>query len=58
VAGTSDARTMRDACLTWPARIGPQLAAAFELDAAAVTVYLETHVRDLLTELASERVAF
>jgi hypothetical protein len=33
----SFARMMRYACLTWPARIGPQLAAAFELDAAAVT---------------------
>jgi hypothetical protein len=52
------ARTLRDACMTWPARIGPQLAAAFDLDAAAVTVYLEDHVRQLLIELASERVDF
>jgi hypothetical protein len=52
------ARTLRDACLTWPGRIGPQLAATFELDAAAVTVYVEDHVRQLLTELASERVDF
>jgi hypothetical protein len=52
------ARTIRDACMTWPARLGPQLAAAFDLDAAAVTVYLEDHVRQLLIELASERVDF
>jgi hypothetical protein len=52
------ARTLRDACLTWPARVGPQLAAAFDLDAADVTVYLEDQVRQLLTELASERVDF
>lgn len=52
------ARTLRDACLTWPAKLGPQLAAAFELDAGAVTVYLDEHVRYLLSELASERVDF
>jgi hypothetical protein len=54
----SFARTIRDACLTWPARIGPQLAAQFDLDPAQVTVYLEDHVRALLVELASERVEF
>jgi hypothetical protein len=54
----SFARTLRDACLTWPTRIGPQLAAAFDLDAADVTVYLDDQVRQLLTELASERVEF
>jgi hypothetical protein len=52
------ARTLRDACLTWPARIGPQLAATFELDAAAVTVALEDHVRQLLVELAAQSVEF
>lgn len=52
------ARTLRDACLNWPARVGPQLAAHYDLDAADVTVYLEDHVRQLLTELASERVDF
>lgn len=52
------ARTIRDAIQTWPARVGPQLAAAFELDAVAVTVYLDDHVRQLLSELASERVEF
>jgi hypothetical protein len=54
----SFARMLRDACLTWPTRIGPQLAAAFDLDAADVTVYLDDQVRQLLTELASERVEF
>jgi hypothetical protein len=52
------ARTLRDACLTWPARVGPALAAHFDLDAAAVTVALDEHVRHLLDELASERVEF
>ena len=52
------ARTLRDACLMWPARVGPQLAAAFDVDAAAVTIYLEDQVRQLLTELASDRVEF
>jgi len=52
------ARTLRDACLTWPARVGPQLAATFDLDAAQVTVVLEDHVRQLLGELAAERVEF
>jgi hypothetical protein len=54
----SFARTLRDACQTWPARIGPALAAQFDLDAAAVTVALGDHVRELLDELASERVEF
>jgi hypothetical protein len=52
------ARTLRDACLAWPTRIGPQLAAAFDLDAADVTVYLDDQMRQLLRELASERVEF
>jgi hypothetical protein len=52
------ARTVRDHCQTWAGRIGPQLAAAFEIDATAVTVVLEDHVRQLLSELASERVDF
>jgi hypothetical protein len=54
----SFARTLRDAYLLWPTRLGPQLAAAFDLDAGAVTAYLEDHVRQLLTELASERCDF
>jgi hypothetical protein len=52
------ARTLRDMVQAWPARVGPQLAAAFDLDATAVTVYLDDHVRQLLNELASERVDF
>lgn len=54
----SFARTLRDACLTWPARLGPQLAAQFDLDATQVTLYLEEHVREFLVELASERCNF
>jgi hypothetical protein len=52
------ARTLRDAWLAWPARVGPVLAATFDLDAAAVTVALENYVRDHLTELAGESVKF
>jgi hypothetical protein len=52
------ARTLRDACQTWPARIGPTLAAQFDLDAAAVTVALDDHVRQLLDELTGQRVEF
>jgi hypothetical protein len=51
-------RVIRDSWLNWPARIGPLVAAAFDLDAGAVTVMLEEHVRAHLTELASERVDF
>jgi hypothetical protein len=49
------ARTLRDRCLAWPARVGPLLAAEFDLDAPAVTVVLEGYVREHLEELASER---
>jgi hypothetical protein len=52
------ARVLRDSWLSWPARVGPQIAAAFELDAGTVTVMLEGFVRDHLTELASESVDF
>jgi hypothetical protein len=51
-------RLIRDAWLAWPARIGPQLAATFDLDPATVTVTLEQYVRQQLAELASERVEF
>jgi hypothetical protein len=51
-------RLLRDACLTWPARIAPQLAAQFDVDAGQMTVALEDHVRHLLDELASERCEF
>jgi hypothetical protein len=52
------ASMVRDACETWPSRIGPPLAATFDLDAGAVTLYLQDHVQQLITELASERVEF
>ena len=45
----------RDRWLAWPARVGPQLAAQFDRDAAAVTVALEQHVRQQLEDLAVER---
>jgi len=51
-------RVIRDSWLNWPARVGPLVAAAFDLDAGAVTVMLEGYVRDHLAELASESVDF
>lgn len=51
------ARLLRDRCLAWP-RVGPLLAAQFELDAGAVTVVLEGYVREQLEELVSERRDF
>jgi hypothetical protein len=51
-------RRWRDSWLLWPARIGPLIAAAFDLDAGAVTVMLEGHVREHLTDLANESVTF
>jgi hypothetical protein len=54
----SFARMLRDAWLTWPARVGPLLAAQFEVDATALTVALEGHVRDQLATLARERPEF
>jgi hypothetical protein len=52
------ARMLRDRWLAWPAKVGPLLAAQFELDAGAVMVLLEGYVREHLEELASERVEF
>jgi hypothetical protein len=54
----SFARMLRDRWLAWPARGGPLLAATFEVDAGAVTVALEAHVREHLAELASTSVEF
>jgi hypothetical protein len=51
-------RIIRDAWLAWPARVGPQRAATFDLDPATVTVTLEQYVRQQLEDLASERVEF
>src|SRR5262249_9031928 len=45
-------RMLIDALLAWPARIGPQLAATFERDAVAVTVYLDEQIRQLVAEPA------
>jgi hypothetical protein len=52
------ARLLRDAWLNWPARVGPQLAAQFEVDAGRLTVALEEHVRQHLTDLSRERPEF
>jgi hypothetical protein len=49
---------LRDRWLAWPARVGPALAAQFDLDAGTVTVILEGLVREHLAELASERCEF
>jgi hypothetical protein len=52
------ARMLRDRWLAWPAKVGPLLAAQFEVDAGTLTVALEGYVRDQLAELASERCEF
>jgi hypothetical protein len=36
---------LRDRLLAWPARVGPLVAAAFEIDATALTLMLEDDVR-------------
>jgi hypothetical protein len=51
-------RRVRDRCVTWPSRVGPQLVARFEIDATALTVDLDEYMRELLTELAEERCTF
>jgi len=51
-------RLWRDAWLAWPARVAPLVAAAFELDAGAVTVMLDAHVREHLADLTRERPEF
>lgn len=50
------ARAERDAWLNWPARLAPQLAAQFGVDAHAMYVALETAVRAHLAELGEVRV--
>src|SRR5262245_45985856 len=52
------ARMVRDAWLTWPARIGPQLAADLGVEPAVLVIALEDRVRQHLEELASERCDF
>jgi len=49
-------RLLRDSWQAWPARVGPQLAADFDLDATAVTVALEGYVREQLEQLSRERL--
>ena len=52
------ARTVRDAWLSWPTRVGPALAAELGVEPAVVVVALDEAVRAHLEELASERVEF
>jgi hypothetical protein len=52
------ARMLRDRWLAWPTRVGPLLAAQFEVDATALTVVLEGLVREHLAELARESPEF
>jgi hypothetical protein len=54
----SFARMLRDAWLTWPARVGPQLAADLGVDPAALIITLQELVRAHLEELARERCEF
>jgi hypothetical protein len=54
----SFARMLRGAWLTWPARVGPQLAADLGVEPAALVIALEDLVRAHLEELASERCEF
>jgi len=51
-------RLWRDRWMAWPARVGPELAMQFNVDAGALTVALERVVHEHLTELASESVEF
>jgi len=56
--GFAFGRMWRDSWLSWPARVGPVIAEALDVDAATLTVMLEQHLRDHLTDLARERVEF
>jgi hypothetical protein len=49
---------LRDAWLTWPARIGPQLAADLGVEPGVLIIALQDLVRAHLEELASERCEF
>lgn len=47
-------RQIRDSLMSWPGQVGPQIAADLGLeDTRAVTVTLETYMREKLEELAS-----
>jgi hypothetical protein len=52
------ARLFRDTFLSWPARVGPLLAADFNVDATQLTIALEGYVREQLATLARERPEF
>jgi hypothetical protein len=52
------ARLFRDTFLAWPARVGPLIAAQYDVDATALTVTLESHVREQLAVLSRERPEF
>ncbi len=43
---------MRDALLTWPARVSGQIAAAWNADPYLVQTILQQHINELLTEVA------
>jgi hypothetical protein len=49
-------RSMRDAWLAWPERVGPALAADLGVDAPRLVAALERYVRRQLTELADVRL--
>lgn len=49
------ARGLREAWLTWPARIGAEFAATLGLEATVLTVALETYVHRHLEDLARTR---
>lgn len=50
------AREERDAWVNWPARVAPLMAATLGVDAVALAVELERHVRDHLSERALPRL--
>ena len=47
------ARIERDAWTNWPSRVAPLIAAALEVDAVALAVQMERHVREHLAERAN-----
>jgi hypothetical protein len=51
-------RQLRDHWTTWPARIGPELAAALEVDPFVLITHLEEAVRVELVAIADERCTF
>jgi hypothetical protein len=51
-------RQLRDHWTTWPARIGPELAATLEVDPFVLITHLDDAVRLELTAIADERCTF